>query len=89
MQISGGGAELRWAFAKLTLGVPGEIGLMLGANTGRVWLEGEEPDTWHPGYGAGVFFVPFKRLALIELGFGTSSEQTFFVLAANLTTFGF
>jgi hypothetical protein len=85
-----GGVEFRWAFAKLSsLVVPLEIGLTLGADAGRVWLDGEDSDKWHPGYGAGIFFAPFKRLMLFEIGFGKSDEKTFFVFGGNLRVIGF
>ena len=75
-----GGVELRWAFAKITVGLPAKVGLTLAANAGRGWLEGEDSDTWHPGFGAGIFFARFKRAARLEIGFGKSDEKTFFVV---------
>jgi hypothetical protein len=26
------------------------------ADVGRVWVKGESSDSWHPGFGGGVFF---------------------------------
>ena len=84
-----GGLEFRWAFAKVTAAVPMEIGLTLGADGGRVWLDGEDSDEWHAGYGAGIFFAPFRRLMMFEIGYGKSDENSFFVFGANLRVIGF
>ena len=36
---------------RLNLVVPGHWGLFAGGDTGRVWADGEQSDTWHYGYG--------------------------------------
>jgi hypothetical protein len=80
--------ELKWAFAKLRGSVPMEIGLSVGADAGRVWLEGDSSDKWHTGVSGGIFIAPFNRLTLLEFGVGKSEERTFFTFGANLRLLG-
>ncbi|MEL6356296.1 MAG: BamA/TamA family outer membrane protein [Bacteroidota bacterium] len=46
-------------------------GLIAGFDYGRVWLREEESDTWHIGYGGGIWYAPFD-LAIINATFFTS-----------------
>jgi hypothetical protein len=50
-----GGADLRLRLARLAVLLPMDIGVYGLADAGRVWLEGEDFDRWHTGYGAGVW----------------------------------
>lgn len=43
--------------------LPSRVGLILFSDIGRVWLEGENSKTWHHGYGAGFYLVPFSKFA--------------------------
>lgn len=38
--------------------VPTVGGFILGLDHGRVWLEGEDSDVWHVGYGGGLWVAP-------------------------------
>ena len=50
-----GNAELRWWIGKRKNAVlPLRWGLVGFAESGRVWLEGEESKKWHTGYGGGL-----------------------------------
>lgn len=62
---------------------PGELGIALQVDAGRVWLSGESSTKWHPAYGAGVFYAPFNRFALFKAGVGRSAERTFFIFKAQ------
>ena len=44
--------------------LPSRVGLILFNDIGRVWLEGEDSDTLHHGYGAGLYITPFGRFAV-------------------------
>ncbi|MBT8264033.1 MAG: phosphoesterase, partial [Muriicola sp.] len=49
--------DIRYSIKTLKTGLlPTSIGLYGGFDYGRVWLPGEESDTWHYSYGGGVFF---------------------------------
>jgi hypothetical protein len=43
---------------------PGSFGLQLFNDVGRVWLEGEKSDSWHDGFGGGLWVSPLRRLVL-------------------------
>ncbi|WP_370090351.1 metallophosphoesterase [Ekhidna sp.] len=43
---------------------PGQFGILGFHDTGRVWLEGENSDTWHTGKGFGVWLSPLNTLVL-------------------------
>jgi len=53
----------------------GEIGLLVFDDFGRVWLDGEDSNTWHNGYGAGIWLSPFK-MAIITATLNKSKEDT-------------
>lgn len=49
------GTELRLAITDVLLLFPGELGILGLADVGRVFLDGEDSDRWHQGYGGGVW----------------------------------
>ncbi|TDH27306.1 hypothetical protein EXU57_06870 [Segetibacter sp. 3557_3] len=52
----------------------GKLGLVGFLDNGRVWLPGEQSDTWHVGYGAGVLLAPFNKI-LAEVTYGLSKDE--------------
>lgn len=42
--------------------VPFTLGIVGGFDHGRVWLPGEESDTWHASYGGGLWLSPFDMI---------------------------
>ncbi len=50
-----GGADLRLKVARLAVLLPLDVGVYGLADVGRVWLDGENFDRWHTGYGAGIW----------------------------------
>ena len=52
----------------------GKAGFIFFGDQGRVWLEGENSDKWHYGYGAGIVLVPFNR-AYISVQYGISEDD--------------
>jgi len=42
----------------------GEFGILAFNDVGRVWLEGEDSDRWHHGYGGGIWVSPFSVAVL-------------------------
>ncbi|MCB0549209.1 MAG: metallophosphoesterase [Phaeodactylibacter sp.] len=44
--------------------LPFSLGITAGFDHGRVWLEGEESDTWHYAYGGGLWFSPFDMFVV-------------------------
>jgi outer membrane translocation and assembly module TamA len=68
-----GGLEARaWLFTLDVPPVPLRVGVLGFGDVGRVWLEGESSDTWHPSGGGGLMLqpvaTPFVLTAAIASG---------------------
>ncbi|WP_273444099.1 hypothetical protein [Neolewinella agarilytica] len=57
-------------------------GFILGMDYGRVWLEGEDSDTWHVGYGGGVWIAPLGA-TILSLTYFTDSDDARIAFAAG------
>jgi len=67
--------ELRFSVSNMNMYITkGTWGLLAFADHGRVWIPGEESDTWHHGYGGGIWFLPFNKMALTAT-YGVSKED--------------
>ena len=67
--------ELRIPFANLNGYIlRGKLGVTLFSDNGRVWVDGEESDRWHVGYGGGLWIVPYQRISFTA-NFGISNED--------------
>jgi len=53
---------------------PGQFGINGFYDRGRVWLEGEDSDLWHQGYGGGIWFTPYQA-TVITLELSSSEEE--------------
>ena len=53
--------------------VPGSVGILAFNDIGRVWEPEEKSNTWHDGYGGGIYVVP-AELLLIQAAVGVSKE---------------
>ena len=53
---------------------PGKAGLIAMYDIGRVWQPGEESDTWHSAYGAGVLLAPFNKFS-VAVFYAISREE--------------
>jgi hypothetical protein len=51
----------------------GYAGLIGFHDIGRVWTDGETSDTWHKGYGGGIWVAPFNQV--VVLGTVASSKE--------------
>ena len=60
----------------------GKFGLSLFCDNGRVWMPEENSKTWHNGYGGGIWFLPFNKLA-ITATYGISNEDKVLGIAAG------
>ena len=69
--------ELRWISNVRSHYYNGKIGIYGLYDIGRVWLENEESNTWHTGYGIGLILSPFNKIT-ITTAYGISSEDTNF-----------
>ena len=53
----------------------GDVGVLVFDDFGRVWLDGEDSNKWHNGFGAGIWVSPFK-LAVLTTTLNMSKEET-------------
>lgn len=77
------GVEARVFLSELVLLLPGDLGLLATAETGRVFSTGEEASTWHSALGAGVWlsFLDTFRMALTA---ARGDEETLVYLTVGL-----
>lgn len=64
-------------FSSINKILPFTLGIVGGFDYGRVWLEEENSDTWHTGYGGGIWFAPVDFIVL-NFGLFKSDEQNRF-----------
>ena len=60
----------------------GQSGFLLFHDVGRVWLEDENSDRWHNGYGIGFWITPFEFTA-ISLNYNKSNEEGMITFKLN------
>jgi hemolysin activation/secretion protein len=62
----------------MNLILPMRVGVLGLADVGRVWLEGESSDKWHPAYGGGVFLRVLTTPAVFHGLLANSVDGTHF-----------
>jgi hypothetical protein len=73
-----GSLELRGQlFNSKSYYLPGPVGLIGFAETGRVWVKNEDSKKWHYSYGGGLFYAPFNA-AIVSGTVGFSPEENIF-----------
>ena len=70
-----GSAELRVYISRFRFILPGTWGVLGFADVGRVWLEGEDSNLWHEGYGGGLWFAWLDRGNTVSASFARSEGQ--------------
>ena len=63
---------------------PASVGIIGFLDNGRVWLDDEDSDKWHQGYGGGIWFSPFRR-AVLSVTYDVSEEDRLFSINAGFT----
>ena len=66
--------ELRFLGNFRTHIMNGKAGLVAFYDNGRVWMPGENSDTWHSAYGGGILLAPFN-VVLFDVTYGISQED--------------
>ncbi|MFT5384849.1 MAG: hypothetical protein ACI8X3_001840, partial [Saprospiraceae bacterium] len=64
-------------FSSVNKILPFTLGLMGGVDYGRVWLDDEDSETWHTGYGGGLWFAPVDFIILNFAYFIADKEERF------------
>jgi hypothetical protein len=80
-----GNAELRIYLSRFFVALPGEWGLFGFGDVGRVWLEGETSDTWHPSWGGGIWIGLLSRANSVAFTVAKSDERTAFYIRAGFS----
>jgi hypothetical protein len=62
-----GNAEIRMRLGRIRLLIPTEVGVMGLADVGRVFVDGEDSDEWHPGYGGGLWLAFLSRQNVVSI----------------------
>ena len=70
-----GNLELRLWLFRGTLIAPGRWGVFGFGDVGRVFLEGEDSDKWHPAGGGGLFFQMLTLGSIVHAGMAWSEED--------------
>jgi len=77
--------EVRWKLGNFsTYLFPGSYGLLFFHDVGRVWTDGQSSNTWHTGYGAGIWVSPIQRF-VVTASVARSKEENLL----PYVTFGF
>jgi hypothetical protein len=79
-----GQAELRLFIAQIHLILKSRIGINLFAETGRVFIQNDSSEKWHPSYGFGVWAAYLNSTIIGSTYVAFSSERTTFNLGLGL-----
>ncbi|WP_169788175.1 BamA/TamA family outer membrane protein [Rufibacter tibetensis] len=74
-------ARLR-LFSFTTYLFPASLGVFGFHDVGRVWMDNDDSNKWHTGYGGGVWLSPLNQI-VISLGMAASEEQSQFLVRAG------
>lgn len=67
-------ADLRVSAFRITILVPTEVGILLLADAGRVWLNNDSPGDWHTDIGGGLWFAPLTRDLILSVSAASSVD---------------
>ena len=59
--------------------LPFTLGVLGGFDYGRVWLDGEDSNTWHNAYGGGLWIAPVDFIVINSSFFHSTEEDRFTV----------
>lgn len=80
-----GNSSLRLRVSRIAIVVPGSWGVEGFADAGRVWLKSEASDTWHVGYGGGIWLSMLNDRMAFSAGLSGSKESTLFYVKGGFT----
>ena len=75
--------DLRLRISRMNLILPGAWGVIAFADVGRVWLEGEESDTWHTGVGGGLWISFLSNRMAFSFGLNHGKEEDLFYFSGG------
>ncbi len=80
-----GNAEARLSLATVNIFLPLRFGVFGLYDTGRVWVEGETSDTWHPAYGGGIFLRDLVLQTSVDASVAHGDEGNRYYVGFNFT----
>jgi hypothetical protein len=78
-----GNLDLRLFLARITIIVPGDLGIHAFSDIGRVFADGETSGKIHPSGGGGIWYAPLARTNTITFSVAASDEDLLFNLRAG------
>jgi hemolysin activation/secretion protein len=78
------GAELRARLGRFSLGLPGDLGLIVATDAGRVWLDGERSGRWHTSAGGGLWASLVDRSTTFSI-IAVNGERTMVYVRGGFT----
>jgi hypothetical protein len=79
--------DLRLRLSRVTFVLPWDFGVLGLADVGRVFVTGEDSNTWHPSFGGGFWAALLDRSLAASLNVATGAGQGIFINAAGGFTF--
>ncbi len=80
-----GNTELRFRLSDIYFFFPGEMGLFILGDIGRVFLEGEQSKTWHNAIGGGLWISFLGRKNTFSISLARSEERTGIYLSGGFS----
>ena len=80
-----GNADLRLYLSRFFLALPGEWGVFGFSDAGRVWVNGEDSNTWHTSYGGGIWVGLLARTNAVAFTVAKCDERTAFYVRAGFS----
>jgi len=80
-----GNADLRLRLFRATIILPTHVGVFGLADAGRVWLSGEDSNTWHRDFGGGVWISPMNYRYTFVAYIANSSEGNIVHVGSEFT----
>jgi hypothetical protein len=71
-----GSSELRFDLFRTQIVVPTDVGIFGLADAGRVWLAGENSNTWHSAFGGGIWLGFLGPANTLSVAVAKSEERT-------------
>ena len=79
--------DLRLRVSRVTFVLPWDFGVLGLADVGRVFVNGEQSNTWHPSFGGGLWAALLDRSLAASLNVASGAGQGIFINAGGGFTF--
>jgi len=80
-----GNLDVRIRLFQMTILFPTHVGVFGLTDAGRVWLDGEDSNTWHTSYGGGIWLSPLNYRHTFSAYFARGSDGNTLHLGSGFT----